>query len=96
MIIKGKYTMRFLGDFSASAEGSYFIRTDGETVIGTEYPSSPDRLLGGELYGALSWGPVSDFMATMGCGFFFPGMGNVFESDAPILWKIRVGLILSL
>jgi hypothetical protein len=96
MIIKGKYTLRFLGDFSASAEGSYSIRTDGETLIGTDYPPSSARLLGGELYGALSWGPVSDFMATMGCGFFFPGMGNVFESDAPILWKIRVGLTLSL
>jgi hypothetical protein len=96
MTVKGKYTTRFHGDFSASAEGTYFIRTDGETLSGAGYPPSSARLLGGELYGALSWAPVSDFMAAIGCGFFFPGMGNVFVSDAPIRWKITVGLTLSL
>jgi hypothetical protein len=96
MTVKGKYTARFHKDFSASAEGTYFIRTDGETLSGAEYPPSSARLLGGELYGALSWAPASDFMATIGGGCFFPGMGNVFASDAPIRWKITAGLIISL
>jgi hypothetical protein len=96
MTIKGKYTTRFQKNFSASAEGTYFIRTDGKTLSGAEYPPSSARALGGELYGTLSWAPVSDLMATAGGGFFFPGMGDVFESDAPIRWKFMVGLTLLL
>jgi hypothetical protein len=96
MTVKGKYITRFHKNFSASAEGTYFIRTDGETLSGADLPPSSGRLLGGELYGALSWAPVSDFMATIGGGFFFPGMGNVFVPDAPIRWKITAGLVLSL
>jgi hypothetical protein len=96
MTIKGKYTARFQKNFLASAEGTYFIRTDGETLIGAEYPSSSARALGGELYGTLSWAPASDLTATVGGGCFFPSMGNVFVSDAPIRWKIMVGLVLSL
>jgi hypothetical protein len=101
MTIKGKYITRFHEDLSASAEGTYFIRTDGVTQTGMKYSSSSThlsskRLLGLELYGALTWAPVSDFKAAVGGGFFFPGMGNVFVSDVPILWKFTLGVILSL
>jgi hypothetical protein len=97
MTVKGKYTTRFHANFSASAEGTYFIRTDDkEALSGTEYPSSSGRLLGGELYGALVWAPVSDLRATLGGGFFFPGMGTVFAPDAPVQWKFSAGLVLSL
>jgi hypothetical protein len=97
MTVKGKYITRFHENFSASAEGIYFIRTDdGETLSGAEYPPSSDRLLGGELYGTLLWAPVSDLKATLGGGFFFPGLGNVFAPDAPVRWKITAGVALSL
>jgi hypothetical protein len=96
MTFKGKYITRFHENFSASLEGTYFIRTDGETLSEPEYPSSSNRLLGGELYGALTWSPVSDLRATLGGGFFMPGMGNVFAQDAPVWWKLSLGLVLSL
>jgi hypothetical protein len=96
MTVKGTYTARLHRNFSARAEGTYFIRTDGKTQTGTEYPPSEDRLLGGELYGMLVWAPVSDLMMSVGGGAFFPGAGNVFTADAPIRWKISAGIILSL
>jgi hypothetical protein len=97
LTVTGKYITRFHNDFSASAEGTYFIRTDGgATQSGPGYPPSPGRLLGGEVYGALSWAPVSDARATVGGGFFFPGMGTVFASNAPVWWKVSAGVVLSL
>jgi hypothetical protein len=95
MPIKGKYTVRFLKTFSSSLEGTYFIRTDGETMAGTGYAPSSSRFLGGELYGSLVWAPTSDIAVTAGAGVFFPGLGNVFDSDAPNLWKFAMGVILS-
>jgi hypothetical protein len=96
MTVRGKYITRFHENFSASAETRYFIRTDGETQMGIKYPPSSKRFLGGELYGALTWAPVSDLKATLGGGFFFPGMGDVFTSNAPAWWKLAVGVTLSL
>jgi hypothetical protein len=96
MTIKGKYIARFFNDFSFSAEASYFVRTDGTTQNVQWYPASPERLLGGELYGALTWAPLSDLRATVGGGFFFPGMGNVFAPSAPVWWKLSIGIVVSL
>jgi hypothetical protein len=95
MTFNGKYITRFHENFSASAEARYFIRTDGETQVGIKYPSSSKRFLGGELYGALTWAPVSDLKATLGGGFFFPNMGDVFASDEPVWSKLAVGVTLS-
>jgi hypothetical protein len=94
--VKGNYTARFHHTFSASLEGTYFIRTDEETLKGAEYPASAARFLGGELYGNLVWAPVSDFTATLGGGAFFPGWGNAFVPGAPVRWKVTAGIILSL
>ncbi|MDR3247907.1 MAG: hypothetical protein LBT39_03885 [Treponema sp.] len=94
--IKGQYTARLSKVFSASASGTYFIRTDGETLVGADYPASTTRrLMGGELYGNVLWAPVSDVVITLGAGAFFPGMGDVFVKQAPVLWKVTLGLILS-
>jgi hypothetical protein len=94
--IKGKYTAHLLQNFSASLEGTYFIRTDGETLVGTEYPPSASRLLGGELYGSALWALFSDFILTLGGGVFFPQWGNTFDSDAPVRWKVSAGIIFSI
>jgi hypothetical protein len=96
MTAKGRYTARFHQTFSASLEGSYFIRTDRETVSGAGYAPSASRLLGGELYGNVLWAPKSDFALQAGGGAFFPRLGNVFDSDAPVQWKVTAGIILSL
>jgi hypothetical protein len=96
MVLTAKYTARLHQTVSASAEGTYFVRTDGETLVGSEYPASSSRLLGGELYGGVLWAPMSDLVVTAGGGAFFPGWGDVFVSDAPLRWKLRAALIVSL
>jgi hypothetical protein len=96
LALKGKYTLRFHRNFSTAAEGSYFIRTDGETVTGVNYPASNRRLLGGELYGMLMWAPATDLMVTLGGGFFLPRLGDSFTAQAPVFWKITAGFILSI
>jgi hypothetical protein len=35
-------------------------------------------------------------MVTLGGGAFFPGLGDVFEPDAPVRWKVSAGFIFSL
>jgi hypothetical protein len=96
MTIRAKYTARLAAGFSASAEGTCFIRTDGQTLADKDYPPSGSRLLGAEFYGSCIWAPASDFMLTAGIGAFFPSLGNVFEEDARILWLAAAGIILSL
>jgi hypothetical protein len=96
MTAKGTYTARLHRTFSVQAGGTYFLRTDGETVSAAEYPASSSRALGGELYGSLVWAPVSDLMARVGGGAFFPRWGNVFKSGTPVRWKIAAGVIVSL
>jgi hypothetical protein len=96
MTVKGNYTARLHRTFSASLEGTYFIRTDGETLKGAEYPPSAARFLGGEVYGTLLWAPKSDLSLTLGGGAFFPDWGDVFVPEAPARWKINAGLLMSL
>jgi hypothetical protein len=96
LVLKGKYTARLHRSFSAAAEGSYFIRTDGQTVAGENYPGSDRRAVGGELYGTLMWMPATDLLITVGGGAFFPRLGDSFTADAPTLWKITAGFIFSL
>jgi hypothetical protein len=96
MTIKEKYTARLHRTFSAALEGTYFIRTDGETLTGAEFPPSSSRLMGGEVYGNLLWAPTEELMLTLGSGAFFPGIGDVFEADAPVRWRVTAGLSFSL
>jgi hypothetical protein len=96
MTIRGKYTVRPGDGLSVSAGGTYFFRTDGETLTGADYPSSSARALGGELYGLLIWSPLPDVILTAGGGAFFPQWGDVFEPEAPVRWKVRTALMLSL
>jgi hypothetical protein len=94
--IKGQYTARLGDTFSASLGGTYFIRTDGGTLVGADYPASTTRrLMGGELYANVLWAPVSDVAITLGGGVFFPGLGDVFVKQAPALWKVTLGLVLT-
>jgi hypothetical protein len=96
MTAKAQYSARLGRSFAVSMEGTYFIRTDENTLDGTEYLPPMERFLGGELFGSLIFAPVSDFMITLGGGAFFPSWGNVFEKDAPLRWKLIGGLVFSL
>jgi hypothetical protein len=96
MTFKGKYTVRSSPTLSLSAEGTYFIRTDGITLNGDDYPPSSSYLLGAEFYGSLLWAPVSDLMLNMGIGVFYPQLGDAFIEDAPIRWRFSMGLLFSL
>jgi hypothetical protein len=93
--LKLKYTARPHRNVSAALEGTYFIRTDGETLTGADYPPSTARCLGGEVYASALWAPASDVMLTIGGGAFFPQWGNVFDPGSAIRWKASAGLTVS-
>jgi hypothetical protein len=91
------YRARPLAGFSLEAGAAYFIRTDRETLGDSELDAeSESRLLGGEVYGALVWGPDPMFRLSAGIGAFFPGWGGAYREDAPVKWKGNVGVIVSL
>jgi hypothetical protein len=91
------YRTRPLGSFSLEADAGYFIRTDLETLRDGDLDgASRSRLLGGEVYGALIWGPDPAFRFSAGGGAFFPGWGGAYRKGAPVKWKVNAGLIISL
>jgi hypothetical protein len=91
------YRARPLAGFSAGAGINYFIRTDLETLGDADLDDASDsRLLGGELSGSLTWAPDPAFMLTAGAGAFFPRWGGAFREDAPVRWKLNLGLLVSL
>ncbi|MDR3247452.1 MAG: hypothetical protein LBT39_01585 [Treponema sp.] len=91
-----KYTLRLRPNFISSLKGNYFTRNDSKTIAGATYKPSDARFLGGELFASFIWAPATDCMVALGLGAFFPGMGNVFDADAPVLWKCAAGVTLSL
>jgi hypothetical protein len=91
------YRARPLAGLSAGAGLGYFIRTDLETLGDADLDAgSESRLLGGELYGSLIWTPDAALMLNLGGGAFFPGWGGAFREDAPIRWKVNLGVTVSL
>jgi hypothetical protein len=91
------YQARLLAGLSAGAGAAYLIRTDTETFRDGDLDGASDSpLLGGELYGSLVWAPDPAVRLSAGGGAFFPGWGKAFRGDAPVRWKVNVGLIVSL
>jgi hypothetical protein len=91
------YRTRLPAGFSAEAGTTYFIRTDLETLgDGGLDGRSESRLLGGEVYGSLVWGPDAALRISAGGGAFFPQWGGAFVEGAPVRWKATLGVILSL
>jgi hypothetical protein len=56
---------------------------------------SHSPLLGGEVYGGLTWAPVSDIAFTLGGGAFFPQWGKAFNADTSPRWRVSLETILS-
>jgi hypothetical protein len=95
-LVEAGYTARLHPSLSAELAAAYFFRTDSYTYSDPELdPASLSSLLGGEVYGGLSWGPVSDIAFTLGGGAFFPGSGGAFAADAPLRWRVSLETILS-
>ena len=91
-MIQIDYLARFHKTFSAGISSSYFIRSDLNTctILGNE-----GWFLGNEFFTRLTWSPVSDLQVNFGGGFFLPQLGNA-ARDADILWRVELGLVLSL
>jgi hypothetical protein len=90
------YTARLHSSLSAEVSAAYFFRTDSHTYSDPEIDgSSLSPLLGGEVYGGLSWAPVSDISFTLGGGAFFPQWGKAFAPDTAARWRISLETILS-
>jgi hypothetical protein len=95
-LVEGGYTVRLHPVLSADFQGAYFFRTDSRTYNDPDLDgTSLSPLLGGEMYGGLTWVPVSDIAFTLGSGIFFPRLGQAFEEDASPRWRISLETILS-
>jgi hypothetical protein len=91
------YTARFHRSFSATISGAYFFRTDQTTYAAPDMDAeSSSPLLGGELYGSLSWAPFSDVLVSLGGGVFLPQTGKVFSDKAGVKYRVELAAGVSL
>ncbi|MDR1288630.1 MAG: hypothetical protein LBK08_13570 [Treponema sp.] len=91
------YSVRFHRSFSAAISGAYFFRTDKTTYAAPDMNAgTASPLLGGELYGSLSWAPFSDVLVSLGGGVFLPQTGKVFSPDAPVKYRVELAAGISL
>ncbi|MDR0450029.1 MAG: hypothetical protein LBH26_02040 [Treponema sp.] len=95
-LIEGGYSARLCQSLSADFQTAYFFRTDSRTYSDPGLDGdSLSPLLGGEIYGGLSWVPVSDVSFILGGGAFFPQWGKAFAADASARWRVSLETILS-
>ncbi|MDR1352415.1 MAG: hypothetical protein LBK05_03940 [Treponema sp.] len=95
-LAEGGYSARILSSLSAEISAAYFFRTDSFTYNDPDLDgASLSPLLGAEIYGGLTWAPVSDISFTLGGGAFFPRSGRAFAEDAPLRWRVSLETILS-
>jgi hypothetical protein len=95
MIIKAAYTVQVLRSLSLNFDARYFLRSDDKTYTNRHLKSSGETALGAEFYAAMTWTPLADISVIFGGGAFFPGMGNAFNTDAPVQWKTALSLLFS-
>ena len=94
MIIRANYETRLLPSLTAKLAGSYFIRTDSTSfdmihLGNTSYP------LGLELATNVLWAPFSDIAFSVKGGVFLPKTGTAWTDEAPVMWRITAGTIIS-
>jgi hypothetical protein len=95
-LMEAEYAVRIHQSLSADVQAAYFFRTDSRTYGDPEMDgTSLSPLLGGEVYGGLTWAPVSDISLSLGGGAFFPQMGKSFAPDTPARWRISLETIFS-
>jgi hypothetical protein len=94
--IQAGYTVRLLPALSADVSGAYFFRTDTVTFYDVDMDSgSGSPLLGGEIYGGLTWSPFSDLALSLGGGLFLPRTGAAFADDAPVKYRVEAAASVS-
>jgi hypothetical protein len=94
--VQSAYTAALHPALSADLSAAYFFRTDETSYSDPGMDASArSPLLGGELYGGLSWMPLSDVLVSGGGGVFFPQTGKYFKDDAGLKYRITVELVLS-
>ncbi|MCL2758914.1 MAG: hypothetical protein FWD22_01735 [Treponema sp.] len=86
-LISADYTARLRGDLLADAALSYFFRTYKDPLV-------DGSIYGCELQASVAWQPYDDLRASLGCGLFFPGLGNIY-ADTKTLWKIKASIMMS-
>jgi hypothetical protein len=95
-LVEAGYTARLHNTLSAEVQAAYFFRTDSHTYNDPEIDmTSLSALLGAEVFGGLTWAPVSDISFSLGGGVFFPQSGKAFAADTAMRWRVSLEAILS-
>ena len=94
MIARVNYAARFLPSLWGDAEVRYLIRTDG-TTFAASHLKKDKYLLGAELDAGAFWAPFSDLSFSLRGGVFLPQTGSAWTSEAPVVWRLTVGSIVS-
>jgi hypothetical protein len=95
-LVQSGYTARLHEALSADLSAAYFFRTDETTYSHSgKEASTRSPLLGGEIYGGVSWTPWSDLSVSAGGGMFFPQWGNYFKDDAGLIYRISLEAVFS-
>ena len=94
MILRANYHAYFLQSISADIGCRYLIRTDS-TSFAAPYLENDAYPLGLELDAGLLWVPMSDVSLSMKGGIFLPKTGSAWADDAPVLWRLTIGTMLS-
>jgi hypothetical protein len=91
------YAARLHRTFLLSLATCYFIRNDLGTYSGYLVGDEPSKgyLLGDEIFGRITWNPVSDVQFNIGAGVFMPSLGDV-APKAENMWRIEFGFVISL
>jgi hypothetical protein len=88
------YAAQLRPTLNAGLTASCFIRNDKETY--TSYPvtaaDNDGSVLGGELFGRVTWNPLTDLTFNAGGGIFLPSLGNV-NPKADFQWRVELGLL---
>jgi hypothetical protein len=90
------YTARLHNSLSMEVSAVYLFRTDSHTYSDPDLDgTSLSPLLGGEVYGSLTWAPVSDISFTLSGGAFFPQWGKAFAPGTAARWRVSLETVFS-
>jgi hypothetical protein len=95
-LVESVYTARLHRVLSADLSAAYLFRTDKITYDDPAMdPFSESPLVGGEVYGGLTWAPWSDLSISAGGGVFFPQLGRYFKEDAGLTYRVSLEAVFS-
>jgi hypothetical protein len=96
-LLEAAYTARIGSRLAADISGAYYFRTDKVSFQKTGMDALSDSpLLGGELYGGVTWAPFSDVLVSAGGGVFLPWTGKVFTGGTAPIYRAALDVSISL